>query len=156
MIDPPGCAEGRACTFDVLPGPNGSMSNRFGRWRWHHAALVKLRERLLKHRTELALAITEPLASWDVADAANDDFEHNLALSRLSAEQDIVFEIEAALSRIRSGTYGLCEATGKPIPAARLKAIPWTRFLREVEDELEGLCFGRAPHRKPNALTRTS
>jgi RNA polymerase-binding transcription factor DksA len=146
MIDAPGSAEGRAGTLDVLPGPNGSTSNRLGRWRWHHAALVKLRERLLNHRTELAVAITEPLASWDMADAANDDFEHALALSRLSAEQDILFEIEAALKRIRSGTYGLCEATGKPIPAARLKAIPWTRFIREVEDELEGLGFSRAPH----------
>ena len=42
-----------------------------------------------------------------------------------------------ALKRIFDGSYGVCEETGKAIPAARLRAIPWTRFTHAVEARLE-------------------
>jgi RNA polymerase-binding transcription factor DksA len=71
------------------------------------------------------------------ADSATNEFDRELALSQLSAEQDALYEVEAAMRRILDGSYGLCEQTGKRIPAARLKAVPWTRFRREVEAQLE-------------------
>jgi RNA polymerase-binding transcription factor DksA len=147
MIDSFGYGPGKASTPDVLPSPDTSTSS-LGRWHWHYRALIKLRERLLKQRAELAAAILEPVESFslDLADAATDEFNHDVALSLIVAEQDTLLEIEAALSRIRAGTYGLCELTAKPIPAARLRAIPWTRFCQEVEERLEeqGVC--RRPH----------
>ena len=36
-------------------------------------------------------------------------------------------EVDAALERIKNGTYGLDEATGKPIDRARLEANPSAR-----------------------------
>ena len=42
-----------------------------------------------------------------------------------------------ALKRIEKNTYGICELTGKPIPKARLEAIPWTRFTVEAQAQLE-------------------
>jgi DnaK suppressor protein len=143
MIDSFGYGPGKASTLDVLPSSDTSTSS-LGRWHWHYRALIKLRERLLKQRAELAAAILEPVESFslDVADAATDQFNHDVALGLIAAEQDTLFEIEAALSRIRAGAYGLCELTAKPIPAARLRAIPWTRFCQEVEERLEeqGVC----------------
>jgi RNA polymerase-binding transcription factor DksA len=146
MIDSLGYGAAKASTFDVLSTLDRSCNSSLGRWHWHYRALIKLRERLLRHRAELAVAVMESPESWDIADAANADFEHDVVLSRLSAEQDTLFEIEAALSRIRAGTYGLCEATGQPIPGARLRAIPWARFRQEAEEQLErqGVC--RPPH----------
>jgi RNA polymerase-binding transcription factor DksA len=148
MIDSLGYGSPKASTFDVLPVPDTRLASAFSRWHWHYRALIKLRERLMKHRAELAAAIVQPLESFslDMADQATDQFDHDVAMGLVSAEQDILFEIEAALSRIRRGTYGLCEATGKPIPAARLRAIPWARFGVEAEEQLEreGIC--RAPH----------
>jgi hypothetical protein len=82
----------------------------------------------------------------DLADSASDQFDHDLALSEMSAEQDMLYEVEASLKRILNGTYGICESTGKPIPAARLRAIPWTRFLREVELQLEASQLVGTPH----------
>jgi DnaK suppressor protein len=38
---------------------------------------------------------------------------------------------------MQRGTYGTCELTGKPIPRARLDAIPWTRFTVEAQSQLE-------------------
>jgi len=72
-----------------------------------------------------------------MADAGTDSFDRDLALGMLSHEQDAVYEIEEALIRIRNGTYGVCELTGKRIPAARLEAIPWTRFTAHAETTLE-------------------
>ena len=36
-------------------------------------------------------------------------------------------EVEAALGRVRAGTYGRCERCGNPIPAGRLEARPVAR-----------------------------
>ena len=96
------------------------------KWAWHQRVLLGRRERLLKERGEQLSAAAEPLErhSMDEADSASDEFDHNLALSELSAEQDALFAIEAALKRMATGTYGTCEETGRRIPPARLKAIP--------------------------------
>jgi RNA polymerase-binding transcription factor DksA len=37
-------------------------------------------------------------------------------------------ELEAAVKRVDSGSYGNCEACGKPISEARLEALPTARF----------------------------
>src|SRR5688572_20253616 len=105
IIDPLGYGSGRASTLDVLPAPETSARSPQGRWHWHYRALIKLRERLLKQRAELAAAILEPVESFslDMADAATDQFDHDVVLSLIAAEQDTLFEIEAALSRIRVG-----------------------------------------------------
>jgi DnaK suppressor protein len=48
---------------------------------------------------------------------------------RLATElQETLDEVDAALVRLRNGTYGACEACGKPIGEARLEAIPMARF----------------------------
>ncbi len=39
-----------------------------------------------------------------------------------------LMEIEMALARIESGSYGVCEETEEPIEVDRLLAIPWTRL----------------------------
>ena len=72
-----------------------------------------------------------------MADAGTDTYDRDLALGVLSSEQDALLEIEQALNRIREGTYGICELTGKRIEPARLAAIPWTRFSASAEKELE-------------------
>ena len=115
-------------------------------WRWHYNTLLKLRERLLDHRAELAaqaMATVEPL---DTADLAAEDLDHDLALGQLSGEQDVLYEIQAALGRIRGGTYGTCEVIGEPISKARLRAIPWTRFCQAVEERLENDGTLHTPH----------
>ena len=72
-----------------------------------------------------------------MADVATNSYDRDWALSMISSEQNVLYEIEQALNRIRTGTYGKCEVTGKPIPMERLNAVPWTRFITEAERELE-------------------
>ena len=71
------------------------------------------------------------------ADAGSDAYDRDFALSLLSQEQDALYEIDEALKRIEVGTYGKCEMSGKPIPHARLEAIPFARFTVECQSQLE-------------------
>jgi DnaK suppressor protein len=71
------------------------------------------------------------------ADAGSDAYDRDFALSLLSQEQDALYEIEEALKRVEAGTYGVCEMSGKPIPHARLEAIPFARFTVECQTQIE-------------------
>jgi DnaK suppressor protein len=48
---------------------------------------------------------------------------------RLATElRESLEEVDAALVRLEAGSYGVCEACGKPIGEARLEAMPAARF----------------------------
>ena len=80
--------------------------------------------------TATALELTEDGGNQDMAD--EDGFGEgdtlNVERDRLivvaSEAQARVAEIDAALARVEAGTYGLCDACGKPIPEARLEVLP--------------------------------
>ena len=71
------------------------------------------------------------------ADAGSDAYDRDFALSLLSQEQDSLYEIDEALKRIDTGSYGICEMSGKPILHARLEALPFTRYTVECQSEIE-------------------
>lgn len=72
-----------------------------------------------------------------MADAGTDTFDRDFALSLVSSEQEALSEVEAAIARIKAGTYGICELTGKPIGKDRLLVVPFTRYSAEAQKELE-------------------
>ena len=71
------------------------------------------------------------------ADAGTDSFDRDFALSLVSTEQDALNEIEEAIQRMRDGSYGVCEVTGKVIKKERLLAVPFARFSVEGQKEHE-------------------
>ncbi len=71
------------------------------------------------------------------ADAGTDNYDRDYALSLVSDEQELLFEIEEAIKRIYQGTYGICEVTGKPITKERLNAVPFARYSLEGQIEFE-------------------
>ncbi|OYW26546.1 MAG: hypothetical protein B7Z47_07500 [Chthoniobacter sp. 12-60-6] len=71
------------------------------------------------------------------ADAGSDAYDRDFALSLLGKEQDALYEINEALKRIETGTYGLCEGTGVTIPEERLEAMPFARFSVTYQEKLE-------------------
>ena len=49
-------------------------------------------------------------------------------LSRLSGqEKRELDEVYAAQARLETGTFGICEGCGRPVPLARLRALPAAR-----------------------------
>ena len=71
------------------------------------------------------------------ADAGSDAYDRDFALSLLGKEQDALYEINEALKRIETGTYGLCEGTGVQIPEERLEAMPFARYSVTYQEKLE-------------------
>jgi DnaK suppressor protein len=54
--------------------------------------------------------------------------------NQLAARQKkFIEQLEAALMRIQNKTYGICRATGKLIPAERLRAVPHTTMSMEAK-----------------------
>ncbi|MGH2786744.1 MAG: TraR/DksA family transcriptional regulator [Actinomycetota bacterium] len=60
----------------------------------------------------------------DFADAGTATFDRERDLSIQNNIRDLIDQISRALARIDEGTYGTCERCGRPIDAARLKALP--------------------------------
>jgi RNA polymerase-binding transcription factor DksA len=73
----------------------------------------------------------------NMADGGINTFDRDFVLSLVSSEQEALSEIEGAIKRIRAGTYGVCEGTGKPIAKERLLAVPFTRYSAEAQKEIE-------------------
>ena len=113
--------------------------NSSGKWAKQKQLLIGLRDRLTDQRNGLAKESAKEMESYGVhmADSGTDNFDRDFNLSLLSADQDVIYEIEEALKRIEKETYGTCEITGKLIPQTRLNAIPWTRFRVDAQSELE-------------------
>lgn len=129
----------RAVTADVLGSDDALQAHVPQKWKKYHRRLIKTRDFLTHRQGDLVKDASEeqPAFSLHMADAGTDSFDRDFALSRVSSEQDIVYEIDEALMRIRKGTYGTCELTAKPIERERLEAVPWTRFSADAEKQLE-------------------
>jgi DnaK suppressor protein len=79
-----------------------------------------------------------------LSDQGTDTFDREMELNMMGSEQEVLFEIDAALRRIEKGTYGICELTNQPINIERLQALPYVRFTVRAQSELEK---GRAHYR---------
>lgn len=105
--------------------------------------LVQLRSRLrgdVSAMAESALRETSGDHSTmplHMADIGSDNFEQEFTLSLLANDEDTLQRIEAALERIESGTYGVCEECEVAIPKARLNAIPHTPYCVRCAEKLQ-------------------
>ncbi len=70
-------------------------------------------------------AIVEEMDPKDFADVASDDIDRKMIEALGSQDIKRIRAIDAALSRIQQGRYGLCMKCGKKIPVERLQAIPY-------------------------------
>lgn len=62
------------------------------------------------------------------------DVREKEQLSQSAARlQKFASQLEAALFRIKNGTYGVCKDTGKLIPKERLRAVPHTQQTVEAK-----------------------
>lgn len=109
------------------------------KWTWHYRTLVALRERLLREAATRMHDVSEAIEphSMHAADSGTDEFDHDLALALFARTENALGDVNAAIDRIVQGTYGWCEKTGARISARRLRALPWCRYTREVEQRLE-------------------
>ena len=81
------------------------------------------------------------------------DGDQEIAVSRLNGSRETYQAVVAALTRIREGTYGLCENCSNPIPEARLEAVPEARYCMSCQSEIEAMTPSGAGRSRPHART---
>ena len=86
----------------------------------------------------------EETDDWAVA-----DLESALDVAEVSRDAAELQEVEAALSRIKNNTYGMCLECGKPIPIARLDVSPMSARCVALPGTSRD---GHAPHRSRHAV----
>jgi len=75
--------------------------------------------------------------SADVVDQASSYTDKSLEMRTLSRSRKLIEKIEAALRRIKDGTYGYCLETGEPIGLKRLIARPIATLSIEAQEKHE-------------------
>ena len=98
--------------------------------------LIALRSRIrgdVSTMADSALSQSRSEAAGDLsamplhmADIGTDNFEREQTLSFIQSDNETLRLIDEALTRIKDGTYGICESCGCTIPKVRLNVLPFT------------------------------
>jgi DnaK suppressor protein len=107
--------------------------------------LIEERDRLeqrLAARAREARAGSGGLA--DQGDSATREHERETNARLGESNRRMLEEVNRAIAKFQSGTYGLCEGTGQPIDPARLRACPWARYSAEYQEALDSAWLCRA------------
>jgi len=117
-------------------------------------ALSKLKDVLLLRREALKRALDGDLSllqtlsqdGGDLMDAAMDTAQDEISSQLVEVESRELSQIEDALERFRHGSYGNCETCEKPIPLARLQAVPYATTCIECARKQEKVGYRPGPN----------
>ncbi len=72
-----------------------------------------------------------------VSDMAADTYDRELSTNMVSAEQEVLYQIDDALKRLDEGAFGVCAECQHPITMSRLKAVPYASLCIECQRKKE-------------------
>ena len=112
------------------PRTNGTSLEQVPQWGWHLRTLLALRDHLRGSIGDRERELCDPMEppSLHAEDLVDERYDRELAAALPSDSAGALREIEDALLRIKAGTYGRCERTGRAIPRVLLRAVPWRRW----------------------------
>jgi DnaK suppressor protein len=125
------------------PKSAGAASGRAKELAWLTPAKIKeVRANLVGMRDDILKTVSKQKAeegvdNGDSVDQASQSIEKELLFELSDNERNTLDMIEAAIRKVDNGTYGLCEATQRPIGRQRLEAIPYCRYSIEYQNQLE-------------------
>ena len=98
--------------------------------------LINWKNELLKESSQTLANMQkeENTAKPDITDRASEEIERSFELRTRDRERKLINKIEAALRRIKEGSYGYCEETGEPIGIKRLEARPVATLSLEAQE----------------------
>jgi DnaK suppressor protein len=108
--------------------------------------LLAIKKKLIKQRQDLLAEAGQTLNSKlssekesfpDPTDQAVAELDNNFTLRLRGREQKLLKKIDEAISRIDSGSYGVCESCGGEISIKRLEARPVTTLCIECKTRQE-------------------
>jgi DnaK suppressor protein len=81
--------------------------------------------------------LVDNISSPDVIDQASSYTEKNVEMRTVNRQIKLVSKIDAALKRLKDGTYGFCKETGDPIGLKRLVARPIATLCLSAQEKHE-------------------
>ena len=81
--------------------------------------------------------LVENISSPDIVDQASSYTEKNVEMRTVNRQIKLVSKINAALKRLKDGTYGFCKETGDPIGLKRLVARPIATLCLSAQEKHE-------------------
>lgn len=102
-----------------------------------------LQETLLNWRTRLCRKLSgrlgdapaQSLPDW--VDSASHNTQSELTWADRERTMLLIKQIDAALERMASGTYGYCSESGEEIGIQRLMALPTAEYCIDTQQEIE-------------------
>ena len=77
------------------------------------------------------------VSSADIVDQASSYTDKSVEMKALNRSRKLISKINAALQRLKDGTYGFCEETGEPIGLKRLMARPVAKYTIAAQEKHE-------------------
>jgi DnaK suppressor protein len=102
--------------------------------RYERLLLVKRQELVTGALRTLLTAGGAEGHAGDPTDRATEEVQTALQVHLNQSDSHLLRAIEDALTRIKHGTFGVCQACKRPIAEARLKGVPWTRLCRDCKE----------------------
>ena len=87
--------------------------------------------------TNLLNSSDDNMSSADVVDQASSYTDKTAEMRALARSRKLIEKIDAALLRVKNGTYGYCEETSEPIGLKRLIARPIATLTIEAQEKHE-------------------
>ena len=107
--------------------------------RFKKALVAKQRElRVGLAKIQRATQIPQHDYGKDEGDRAVASIAREIDLGQKSRDRALLSLIDAALRRIKDGTFGECLNCGQEINVKRLEAIPWVRYCITCQELVDG------------------
>jgi DnaK suppressor protein len=136
---------GAATMSNARPIPDATQVRAHANAKLTKSEVQSLYQKLIDERNRVLSGfdrhVSEALEDGDVLadeiDIAQRSTDQAWLFRFADKERKLLIEIEAALEKMRSGEYGLCEGTDEPIGFKRLELRPWTRYSVGYKELLE-------------------
>ena len=101
--------------------------------------LLKWKKEIIKSNNlgNLLNSTDDSVSSADMVDQASSYTDKSVEMKALNRSRKLISKINAALQRLKDGTYGYCEETSEPIGLKRLIARPVATLSIEAQEKHE-------------------
>ena len=101
--------------------------------------LIKWKKDIIKSNSlgNILNSSDDNLSSSDIVDQASSYTDKTVEMRSLARSRKLIEKIDAALNRLKEGTYGFCEETSEPIGLKRLIARPIATLSIEAQEKHE-------------------
>jgi RNA polymerase-binding protein DksA len=89
-----------------------------------------------REESKLAEGSADRSADPDNVDGGAIEVEMEMDLAMIQNARELLERVKHAQDRMDKGQYGICEVTGKPIPVARLEALPYATTTVEAANRI--------------------